>query len=303
LRTRFDYILLTLKGCAMGAADVVPGVSGGTIALITGIYQELLETIGKFNFSLLQILRKDGITSAWKHANGNFLVALLTGIAISILSLAKLFSWMLREHPVMVWSFFFGLVAASVWLVWKQCKTKNVGVFAAFLIGAAAAWGITSMEVVQGSDELWYVAISGAVAICAMILPGISGSFILLMMGMYEYVLNAVNDKDLKVLMVFAGGCMAGLLTFSRLLSWAFKKYTNLTLALMAGFLLGSLNGIWPWKEVVSTRVNSKGEEVPFIQKNILPDGGDNWLQGILLILAGAFLILLLDRIGSRRKA
>jgi len=285
----------------MGAADVIPGVSGGTVALIAGIYQELLDTIAGVHFGLIKTLRKEGLAATWKALNGNFLVVLLAGIAISVLSLAKVFSWLLKEHPVMVWAFFFGLVGASVWLVFKQVKKKNAASLFAGIIGAIAAYAITSMDVVRGSDEMWFVALSGAIAICAMILPGISGSFILLMMGMYEYILNAVNEREIKVLAVFAGGCIVGILSFSRLLSWAFKKFPDITLAAMAGFLLGSLNGIWPWKEIISTRLNSKGEMVPLVQKNMLPEG-DAMLQGVGLMLAGAALLLLLDRLGASRK-
>lgn len=285
----------------MGAADVIPGVSGGTIALITGIYQELLDTIAGVNLNLFKTLRKDGIGAAWKALNGNFLVVLLTGIAVSVISLAKVFAWLLKEHPVLVWAFFFGLVAASVWLVFKQVEKKNVAAIVAMLIGIVVAYLITSMNVVRGSDEMWFVAVSGAIAICAMILPGISGSFILLMLGMYEYILNAVNEREIKVLAVFAGGCLVGILSFSRLLSWAFKKFPDITLASMAGFLLGSLNGIWPWKEVMSMRANSKGEMVPFVQKNILPQG-DGVVEGIVLMVAGALLLLVLERLGASRK-
>ncbi len=286
----------------MGAADVVPGVSGGTIAFITGIYEEFLASIGAINIKLLQILRKDGLKAAWKTVNGNFLLAIFAGIAISVLSLAKAFSWLLKEHPVLVWAFFFGLVGASIWMVLKQVKVRSMINPLFFVLGAGIAYLITELPLTDGPKEEWFVFVSGAIAICAMILPGISGSFILLLLGMYEYVLDAVNNKDILILGVLAAGCLTGLLSFSRLLSWLFKKFHDQTVLVMAGFLLGSMNKIWPWKETVRTRINSKGEEVPFIQENNLPEDASMW-QGMALIVAGAILLLLLDRLGRRNQA
>jgi putative membrane protein len=300
VRSPLDYALLCLKGMAMGAADVVPGVSGGTIAFITGIYEELLNTINSVNLSLLTTLLKQGLKAAWKQVNGGFLLVLLTGIAISVISLAKVFSWLLKEHPDLLWSFFFGLVAASIWMVIKQVKKKTIGGIAAFIIGAAAAYLVTEIPVSDGPKEYWFIFVSGVLAICAMILPGISGSFILLLLGMYEFVLDAVNNRDLAVLGILAAGSAVGLLSFARVLSFLFKRFHDLTVMAMAGFLLGSLNEIWPWKETVSTRQNSKGEAVPFEQNNILPQMDDIWAAGGLM-LAGAALLIILERFAPKK--
>jgi putative membrane protein len=299
MRRITDYILIFFKGSAMGAADVVPGVSGGTIALISGIYEELLQTISSVRLSLFKVLFKEGIGAFWKKVNGNFLLALLSGIAVSILSLAKLFSWLLREHPVPLWAFFFGLVLASVPMVVGNVKNRSIKLIPFFILGTAFALSLSFLPVSKGNTELWFVFVSGMVAICAMILPGISGSFILLIMGMYQYILGALNDRDIPVILIFMSGCVVGLLGFSRVLSWLFKKYHDITIALMSGFLLGSLLEIWPWKKVLSTRVNSKGEEVPFLQENILPES-ETLLIGILMMATGLVLVFTIERLGRK---
>lgn len=296
-----DYLLLGIKGMGMGAADVVPGVSGGTIAFITGIYEELLSSIAAIKPSLIRTIGKEGVGAAWKAINGNFLVAVFAGIGISIVSLAKLFAWILKEHPVMLWSFFFGLILASIPMVWSQLKKNSFDTYVSFLAGAVIAFAITEMPVSEGTDESWFIFISGALAICAMILPGISGSFILLLLGMYQFVLDAVNDRDIVTLGIFAAGCLIGLLSFARLLSFLFKRFHDITVALMAGFLLGSLNEIWPWKKTLQYRENSKGEMVPFLQENIAPENETMWI-GFGLMLAGILVIFSLSRISARNK-
>ena len=255
----------------MGAADVVPGVSGGTIAFISGIYEELLETISSVNLGALKTLKKEGVKAAWNSINGNFIITLFLGIVISIASLAKMISYLLEAHPILIWSFFFGLVLASIVYVGKQVKKWSLGSVISLVIGTGLAFWITILPPVAGPTEMWFVFISGMIAICAMILPGISGSFILLLMGSYQTVLGAVKDKDLLTIGIFMAGAVVGLLSFSRVLKWMFAKYHDLTIALLTGFLIGSLNKLWPWKETISTRINSHNEVVPFIQENVLP--------------------------------
>lgn len=303
MRNLKDYILLSLKGLAMGAADVVPGVSGGTIAFITGIYEELLETINSVNLSALKKLKTEGLKGFWKHINGNFLVALFLGIGISIVSLAKLITYLLEHHSILLWSFFFGLILSSVYLVGKTVKKWNVGKIIGLLIGAAIAFYITILPPMENPNALWFVFLSGAIAICAMILPGISGSFILLLLGSYEMVLGAIKDAKLSVIAVFAVGCVTGLLSFSKLLNWMFKKYHDLTIAILTGFLIGSLNKIWPWKETISTRINSHGETVPFIQENISPFNyaEENQLVfALLMAVVGLVLIIGLEKFAKK---
>ena len=287
----------------MGAADVVPGVSGGTIAFITGIYEELLETINSVNLSALKKLKTEGLKGFWKHINGNFLVALFLGIGISIVSLAKLITYLLEHHSILLWSFFFGLILSSVYLVGKTVKKWNVGKIIGLLIGAAIAFYITILPPMENPNALWFVFLSGAIAICAMILPGISGSFILLLLGSYEMVLGAIKDAKLSVIAVFAVGCVTGLLSFSKLLNWMFKKYHDLTIAILTGFLIGSLNKIWPWKETISTRINSHGETVPFIQENISPFNyaEENQLVfALLMAVVGLVLIIGLEKFAKK---
>ena len=237
----------------MGAADVVPGVSGGTIAFISGIYEELLETINSVNFGVLKTLKNNGIKTAWKSINGNFIVTLFLGIGISIASLAKLISYLLEAHPILIWSFFFGLVLASIVYVGKQVRSWNAGAIVSLTIGTGVAFWITILPPLSSSNELWFIFVSGMIAICAMILPGISGSFILLLMGSYQTVLEAVKDKNLLTIGVFIFGAVIGLLSFSRVLKWMFSKYHDFTIAILTGFLIGSLNKLWPWKSNTRT--------------------------------------------------
>jgi putative membrane protein len=298
---------LLLKGIAMGAADVVPGVSGGTIAFITGIYEELLATIAGINLNTFKSLKTDGLVGFWKAVNGKFLLPLLAGIAISIISLAHAVTYALANHPLLVWGFFFGLVIASAVLIGKTIKRWNFKLIFSLVLGAAFAFWITTLNPGAGSNQLWYVFISGVLAICAMILPGISGAFILLLLGSYNTVLTAIKSLDITVAAVFAAGCITGLLSISKLLSWAFKHYNNIMISVLTGFLIGSLNKLWPWKEILSTRVNSHGETVPFIQTNVSPihfetvtNEPNQMLAVILMAIAGIVLVLGLEFIGTR---
>ncbi len=285
-----DYFVIGFKGMAMGAADVVPGVSGGTIAFISGIYEELLSTFSNVNLSLLKTLKASGIKAAWKQLNGSFLTALFLGVFVSIVSLAKVIKHLLESQPILLWSFFFGLVLASIIYIAKQITDWNFEAFLILIIGAMIAYFITTLNpLVSGNSSSLFVFLAGAIAICAMILPGISGSFILVLLGAYKPVLEAVNNRDFKTILVFMAGAVVGLLTFSRLLKWLFKNHKNLTLAVLTGFIIGSLNKIWPWKETLTWRINSRGVEVPFNQQSISPFSFD---QDPQLILAIAFAVL-----------
>ena len=305
-RTIKDYIVLSLKGMAMGAADVVPGVSGGTIAFISGIYEELLGTISNINLRLLTTLRKEGIKAAWKQLNGNFLVALFTGIAISVFSLAKVLKWLLEHQPILLWSFFFGLVLASVIYVGKQIQKWNVLSILFLLIGAAAAYYITTLNpMVSENSSPWFLFLAGALAICAMILPGISGAFILVLLGAYKSVLEAVNERDIFTIAIVGLGAIVGLLSFSRILKWLFAKFKDYTLAILTGFIVGSLNKIWPWKETLTFRTNSEGVQVPLKQVSIAPnsyDGDPQLLYAIGLAVVGFALILLLEKLAVKKS-
>ena len=288
----------------MGAADVVPGVSGGTIAFISGIYEELLESISSISLETIKVLRTSGLKAAWKQINGNFLVSLFLGIAISVASLAKIISWLLENEPVLLWSFFFGLVLASIFYIGKQITKWNVLTIVVLLIGALLAYWITTLEplVTENSSSL-FLFIAGAMAICAMILPGISGAFILVLLGAYRPVLEAVHSRDIKTVMIIGAGAIVGLLTFSRLLKWFFNKFRNLTLAILTGFVMGSLNKIWPWKRIVETKI-IEGKEIILNEQSISPSAysGDNQLLlAIFFAGIGFAVILLLERLAVEK--
>jgi putative membrane protein len=255
---------------------------------------------------VIKTLSKHGISAAWQQVNGSFLFAVLSGILISIFSLARLISWLLTNYQMFVWAFFFGLIIGSAIFVARKISTWNFFTILMLLLGSIIAWYITIASPSTTSEALWFVFLSGAVAICAMILPGISGSFILLLMGKYEFILQAVKSINIPVLLSFAFGCLVGIISFSHVIAWLFKKYPNATLALLSGFMIGSLNKLWPWKEVVEFRLSSHGDMVPFIEKSISPNSwalinGQNpmILYVSLFILAGLGLIMLFERLNK----
>ena len=260
-----------LRGMLMGAADIVPGVSGGTMAFITGIYDTLLASIRAFDLDFAgKVLRLD-IRGAWDHVNGPFLLALLAGIATSIFSLARLISWVLQHHPVPLWAFFFGLILASALVLLRQVQGWNTGRVLSLLAGMALATSVALSPVVSFQAGLAGIFLSGFLAICAMILPGISGSFILVLLGMYGTVLLAVTSLDVAFLAVFAVGAGAGLMCFSRLLHWLLQRYHQGTMALLTGFLFGSLLVVWPWKRVLDWVEGSHGQLKPAQQLPVSP--------------------------------
>lgn len=301
-----DYLVIGLKGMAMGAADVVPGVSGGTIAFISGIYQELLTSISNVNLNLFKTLKSEGLKAAWNQLNGSFLVALFSGVFISILSLAKGIKYLLENEPILLWSFFFGLVLASIIYIAKQITKWNGVTIIILLFGALLAYYITTLNpLVTSGSSYGFIFLAGAIAICAMILPGISGSFILVLLGAYKPVLEAVNNRDFKTVLIFMGGAVVGLLAFSRVLKWLFNYYKNSTLAVLTGFIIGSLNKIWPWKETLTWRINSHGVEVPFNQQSVSPFsfGEESQLMvatGFAII--GFILILGMEKLAVKKK-
>lgn len=300
-----DYIIISFKGIAMGAADVVPGVSGGTIAFISGIYEELLETINSFNLGLIKIFKEGGIVKVWKSVNGNFLFSLLFGIFISVVSLAKLITWLIENEAIMVWSFFFGLVLASILFVGKQVKKWNLKTITGLLFGIVFAYYITIMKpMVTGNTSLFFYFIAGSLAICAMILPGISGAFILLLLGAYKPILEAIHERNIQIIAVVGSGAIVGLLSFSRILKWLFNHHKNLTLTILTGFLIGSLNKIWPWKKVIETRLID-GKEMVINEQSISPfnyAGDSNLIFAIILAFFGFLLILVLEKLAIEKK-
>ena len=303
-RNFLEYLVISLKGIAMGAADVVPGVSGGTIAFISGIYEELITSINNIKPSLLVTLRKDGFKTFWKEINGNFLAALFTGIFISLFSLAALVSWLLENQPILLWSFFFGLVLASVFFVGKAIEKWKTSTVLAFITGTVVAYFITQLPPNENVTSLPFLFLSGSVAVCAMILPGISGAFILVLMGSYKPILDAVHERDFKIVGVVALGAIVGLLSFTKLLKWMFSNYKNATLALLTGFILGSLPKIWPWKKVLETMVYGD-KIIPIKEQNISPlamEGDNQIITAVILAIFGFSLIFILEKLASKKQ-
>ncbi|WP_199481884.1 DUF368 domain-containing protein [Vibrio owensii] len=304
-----NYLITYFKGMAMGAADVVPGVSGGTIAFITGIYDTLLESIRRINPSLFSIWKKDGFKAAFNHINGFFLISLFAGIFTSIATLAKLISWLLETHPIPIWSFFFGLILVSVYHIIRQVEKRDAIRFVALLIGIGFAYSITVLKPLHMEPTAINTILAGAIAICAMILPGISGSFILLLIGMYTPVLGAVKGFQIDILALFLVGCVAGLLSFSHLLSWLLRKFRDLTLMFLTGLMIGTLPKIWPWKETLTWRTNSKGQQVPLLEQNLSPfefehitSQPSQLVLAVIMMLAAIVLVLGLEKFADSNK-
>jgi putative membrane protein len=307
-KTPKDYLILFLKGVSMGAADVVPGVSGGTIAFISGIYEELLDSIKAIPGAAI-IFLKGKIKEAWKMANAPFMAVLLSGIALSVLTLAGVITHLLEHYPIPVWSFFFGLIVASVWFVGKSMKTFDIQSIVLFILATVGAYLITVATPSSTPENLPFIFFSGVIAICAMILPGISGSFILLLMGKYHFIMQALKEVNLAIIITFAMGCLLGILSFARVVSFMFQRFHNATLAILTGFMLGSLNKVWPWKQVLEYRVNSHGENVPFIEKSVMPATyteitGQHPQIGLAIALAlfGFLLVFALETLAEKTK-
>ena len=307
-----DYAVLALKGMGMGAADVVPGVSGGTIAFIVGIYDELIDSIKSINGKSLKLLFTGKWVAFWKAINANFLLSIIAGIGISIFSLAKIITWLLTDHPILVWSFFFGLVLASTWFVSKDIKKWDWKTILSYIIGIVIAFYITVATPAETPSNLFFIFLCGAIAICAMILPGISGAFILLLLGKYQYIMQAVGDLNIPVIVIFVVGAAAGIISFSHLLSWLLKRWHDVTVAVLMGFMVGSLKKVWPWKEVVETYTDSHGALQPLVERNIAPghfemlyDRPSMLVEAVVLCIVGFLVIYgieLLARIMSARK-
>lgn len=293
----------------MGTADVIPGVSGGTVAFISGIYDELLHSIKAIDAIAFKMLFRFQLKDFWKKINGNFLITLFAGIVTSLLSLAKVMTYSLAHYPIQVWSFFFGLILIAAPLVLREIKKWSVNAIISFAVGIIVAYYITVVTPTESPNNLFFIFFSGALAICAMILPGISGAFILLLIGKYQYMITALIEFNIQIVAVFILGCVVGILSFSRLLSWILDHYHSVAVALLAGFMLGSLNKVWPWREIKEYATNSKGEQISVFDQSIWPGkyfevtGKDPLLlQAILMMALGVFIVILIERIATRLK-
>ncbi|MEC3907445.1 DUF368 domain-containing protein [Tamlana sp. 2201CG12-4] len=314
-----EYLIITVKGVAMGAADVIPGVSGGTIAFISGIYEELIKSLDNLSLDVFKIWKTSGFKVAWHSINGNFLLALFSGIAISILSLAKVIKWLLINEPTLLWAFFFGLVLSSIIYIAKQIKSWNILTLIAIAVTTILSYWITLAEPFASPDSSVYLLFCGFIAIIAMILPGVSGAFILLILGAYQTAINTINNllegiaksnfelfKEAFInFLLLAIGAVIGLKVFSKILNWMFQNKKNTTLAILTGFMIGSLNKIWPWKKTLTWRIDSHNEKTPFLEKSISPfsfEGDNQLLWAIVLMILGFLIIFILEKLGSKKQ-
>lgn len=301
--------MVGLKGCAMGMADVVPGVSGGTIAFISGIYEELLGSIKSIDLEAIKLLFTGKFRALWEKINGKFLFSLIAGIGVAILTMARLMTYMLENHPIITWSFFFGLIIASALMVAREVNRWSALSVVTMIVGIVLSYWITVVSPATTPNDWWFVMLSGAIAICAMILPGISGAFILLLLGKYMFIMEAVTQLNIGVLVVFAIGAVAGIVSFSHVLSWLLAKWHDATVTMLMGFMIGSLNKVWPWKQTLETYLDSHGVEQPLVQANVSPMqfevlGGESHLVlAIVSCVAGFALIYVIEMIGKRVKA
>jgi len=271
MRHTSQNLLLFLRGVAMGAVDLVPGVSAGTVALVTGIYPELVHSIKSFNLQAFKILKAQGLSAAWQYINGNFLVILVSGIMLSLFSLATVMQFLLATYPLQLWSFFTGLIVASVVYLLRQHPIKRIDEVYLFSVGTVCAYAISVAPsiVIEGNYVSMFFA--GSIALCAMILPGISGSFVLLLLGLYPVFISALANVEIGLLVVFVLGGVCGLMLFSRLLSWLLDHYKNSVIATMCGFLVGSLSLIWPWKQVAPSILSDSGKGAVLSSANLSP--------------------------------
>lgn len=300
-RSFFDHCVLAAKGFCMGASDVVPGVSGGTMALILGIYEDLIGAVRSFDLAGLKFLLRLDIRGFLDHVSYRFLLAVGTGIVIAVFSLARALDWLLQHQPVPLWSFFFGLILASIIIVGRRVENWTPSKWISLGIGAVGAYFLVGLVPVSTPDKAWFLFLCGAIAICAMILPGISGSFMLVLLGKYEFALQAVNHRDIYSLAILAAGAAAGIVLFSRLLGWLLNRHHDVTVSLLAGLMVGSLRKIWPWKETLATIKDSHGRLVPLIQANRFPEQwGLEVAVAVLLMVSGFLLVILIHKIGER---
>lgn len=300
-----EYVVYLLKGLGVGIANIIPGVSGGTIALITGIFERLINAIKSFNLNAVKLLFKGKWNEFVEKTDLYFLIALFLGVFIAIVSLASVFGFLFEHYPVYIWSYFFGLVLASVYFVGKRVDRWTVSVIISLIVGTAIAIVLSLFNPAAENDGFFYLVLCGVVAVCSMILPGLSGSFVLILMGNYQLVaIDAINERNLSVILPVGIGAVVGLIAFSHLLSWVFKKYKNQTIALLTGFVLGSLNVLWPWKQAsyltdeAGDLILKNGEPIVARYSSVIPANGldmEFWIA-VLLVVVGIAGIWLLER-------
>lgn len=296
-----EYINLVLKGLAMGIANVIPGVSGGTIALITGIFERLINAIKSFDLKAMRLLLGGKFKELAKHTDLAFLISIFLGVGIAILAIAKLFEFLFENYPVYIWAFFFGLILASIYFVGKTIEKWSISVILSFITGSLLAITLTFMTPATENENIWYLIICGVVAICSMILPGLSGSYVLILMGNYQLVaIDAINNMRLEIILPVGIGAVVGLIAFSHLLSWLFRTFKNQTLAVLTGFILGSLGVIWPWKDPIEQVFGEKVKVVGY--DYFIPQMNSELAVAIGLIIIGIVTIWWMESKASKSK-
>ncbi len=296
-----NFILIFIKGIGMGAANVIPGVSGGTIALITGIFERLINAIKSFNIKALKLLFKFKIKELLQHIDFWFLLSLFLGVGIAIISVAKLFEYLFEYYPIYIWAFFFGLVLASVYFVGKEIEKWNFGVIISFISGATIAILISILNPLGENSSFYYLLICGAIAACSMILPGLSGSFILILLGNYELVMiDSITNMNFNVLLPVAIGALLGILSFSHFLSWVFKKFRNQTIGTLTGFVLGSVMILWPWKDQIMKTFGDKEELIGY--KWNIPNIDSEFFIALAIIIVGMISIFAMEKLADKLK-
>lgn len=308
MRTIKDYLILILKGAGMGAADVVPGVSGGTIAFMTGIFEELVNSINSLNSTALRLLAKGQMKEFWGYINGTFLVSVFAGILLSIVTLARLMQFLLTDYPIETWSFFFGLIVASSIAIMRNIKGWNLVAVVFMLIGVALGVMVCTLSPTETTNDMWFIFLSGALAICAMILPGISGSFILLILGKYEYIMSTISGltsgevaQNLPIICTFGAGAVCGIVAFTKFLHWLLKSYHKQTLLIMDGFIIGSLVKIWPWNNMEAIKASQFPDVAEEALKFIPASEVSMHYPTALLFVVVGFIVVMAAEMASRK--
>jgi len=308
-KSRNDYILLFVKGIGVGAVEVIPGASGAAVAFITGVYDELVHSLKAIDLEALKLLFKFRTADFWKKINGNFLAALGGGIVFSLFSFARLINYFFDHHSILIWSFFIGIVSISGLLVLRRIRTWDISVALCLLVGAGAGYALTVLTPLQSSPNMGLIFLAGVVGVGATLIPGISGIFVLILLGQYQFLVNALLEFNVLAILLFGIGGLAAIAGFSRFLSWILDNYHGATVALLAGFMLGSLNKVWPWREALEFVTNRSGKQVPVFDQSILPwnylatTGKDPQVfQAVLMMALGVFIVVLIEKIAARLK-
>lgn len=309
MKKPLDYILLYAKGLSMGAVDIIPGISGGTVAFITGIYTDLITALCSIDGEAWSLLKKLRFTDFWQKINGNFLLTLFAGILTSVLLIARGMAYLLRYHSIPLWAFFFGLILIAAPLTLRKITKWNGATLICFCIGIVFMYGITRLPTTSLPGGISIFFLAGILTACGIIVPGVSGAFLLVLIGRYQAIIHAVSKFNISILFLFVAGCAVGLLVVPRIISWTMDNYYNSTVALLAGFMVGSLNKVWPWREPLEYATYGIGEQVPTLERSILPwdyviiTGKDPHIfQAILMMALGVFIIVLTERITVRLK-